>query len=443
MASTRIPAGPFELIKAEDGTVFPYYIVPFDKEGNCEAPGTRAHLVGAASGHTDIFFFSHGWNNDWTVATERYKSFIDGYQRQRGRHGLAWPDGYRPLLVGIFWPSQTMAWFDSETGPDIASHDPTTAQQAEALIADIAEGIPGARRSRFYELAQADALDRNEAQELADMLAAVHTPDPERSPGQALGAADLLAAASHEQSAGAEPDYGATGATAPQADAGLAAAGGWLEKLDPRNIIKPFTVWQMKDRAGVVGSRGVSSLLEDLLGRSTARIHLFGHSYGCKVVMNALSAIKRDNLRPAYSATLFQAAFSRHAFADRLPDAPGTKGGFHHALARVTGPVVVTYSSKDAPLTRHFHLALRRNTDVGELQAAGGEDSKFGALGGFGPYPPTQPATYLHKPGVPYEFGDGGRVLGMESSELIHGHGDISNEATWWLAYCNVNARHG
>ena len=44
----------------------------------------------------------------------------------------------------------------------------------------------------------------------------------------------------------------------PQAAAGLG-------NLDPRNLLRMGTVWAMKDRAGVVGARGVAALLRLLL----------------------------------------------------------------------------------------------------------------------------------------------------------------------------------
>lgn len=449
MSGPKIPAGPFDLLKTATGDVFPYYIIPFDKEGTCVGPKTRDHLLKSSAEYSDIFFFSHGWNNDWTVATERYRSFIDGYQAQRKELGLDASEGYKPLLVGIFWPSQTMAWFESEAGPRIADHNPNRAVEeahaAEALVSDIASEIPSDKKARFYELAQSDRLSKDEALELAQMLAALHAPDMEGLEAATLGAIDLLAAAASQQQVGTsqEPDYDQTGAVTTDESEPLDAAGGFLEKLDPRNIIKPFTVWQMKDRAGVVGSRGVSSLLEALLRTSTARLHLFGHSYGCKVVMHALSAIDNEKfVRQVHSVTLFQPAFSQYAFADALPGAPATKGGFYHALARVRGPVLATYSQNDSPLTKHFHLALRRESDLGELAAAaeGAEVPKFGALGGFGPQPLLTVPQPILDPGQPYDFGKGGRVLGIESTRKINGHGDISNPATWWLAYANVNS---
>lgn len=443
MASSIIPAGPFELLKTAEGKTFPYYIIPFDKEGNCVGPKTRDHLLAASSGYSDIFFFSHGWNNDWTVATDRYKSFIEGYQQQRKALGLAVNDNYKPLLVGIFWPSQALAWLESETGPKFAAFSPTAAiadgAAAEGLVSDIAQGIPSERKARFYELAQSDGLSQDEAQELTQMLAGLNAPDDEGSALAPPNASDLLKAAQSYQAAdpSEEPDYDETGATTAADVQNLTAAGG-LGKLDPRNILKPFTVWQMKDRAGVVGSRGVSSLLADLLAKSQARIHLLGHSYGCKVVMNALSAIPENKMvRQVHSATLLQAAFSQYAFATQLPDDATKQGGFHKSLARVKGPILATFSANDVALSQQFHLALRRKSDIGELQAAAAGEpvSKYGALGGFGPQPSLAPPQLILDPGVAYQFGAGGRVLGIQATRKISGHGDISNPATWWLAY--------
>lgn len=102
--------GPLHTYALEDGTEVPFYVIPFDKNGACTAPQTRAHLLTVAKDtpFTDVFLFSHGWNNDWTVATNRYRAFYEGYCRQRRERGDLLPDRYRPLLVGVFWPSTAL-----------------------------------------------------------------------------------------------------------------------------------------------------------------------------------------------------------------------------------------------------------------------------------------------------------------------------------------------
>ena len=115
-----LPVGPYRTLHAADGIEVPYYIVTFDKEGRCDSPQTRAHLVARAGNYTDIFVFSHGWNNDWKAATARYESFIGGFMEMRSSQGLAAPPGYAPLLVGIFWPSAILV-ADDEQAPQIAA----------------------------------------------------------------------------------------------------------------------------------------------------------------------------------------------------------------------------------------------------------------------------------------------------------------------------------
>ena len=125
-----IPIGPYRTLRLPEGGEFPYYIIPFDKHGYCEGPKTEEHLHDHSAGYSDIFLFSHGWNNDWTAATNRYESFITGVQSLRHQHGLPVPPAYKPLLVGVFWPSQALSWFESETGPGFAAADPGAQDQA-------------------------------------------------------------------------------------------------------------------------------------------------------------------------------------------------------------------------------------------------------------------------------------------------------------------------
>ncbi|MGN7916615.1 alpha/beta hydrolase [Lysobacter sp. 22409] len=435
-----IPVGPYKQFTTAEGTVFPYYIVPFDKNGTCEGPLTRQHVLDHLDGHSDIFLFSHGWNNDWEAASERYASFVNGYIEQRRQLGLPAPAGYRPLLIGIFWPSQALTWFDSETGPGFAgaSDDVESGRQQ---MADIAAMLAPEQRERFHALSQTPALSEAESRELADLLASVLSPDDEGHDDAPASADDLLAAAASLTEA--PPDFDDVGAVATPGAGGPAAAGGIgdaLKKLDPRNLIKPFTVWQMKDRSGKVGSRGVSQLLAELLRRSQARIHLLGHSFGCKVVMSATASLP-DGLRKVHSALLLQPAMSQYAFAAQVPET-GRTGGYHRNLQRIERPVVATFSGRDIALSKTFHLALRRDHDIGEQPlAAGDSPSKYAALGGYGPQDSGQTLVDIKDPASAYDFGPGGRIVGVRGTRTISGHGDISNASTWWLAHSIASSR--
>src|SRR5688572_21885798 len=173
----RLEAGPYKTVPV-DGAAAPFYLIPFDKDGVCEGPATRAALVGDAGreGYTDVFLFSHGWNNDWATATGRYDDFLRGYAGLRQQHGLSYGRDYRPLFVGIIWPSTAlvMPW---EEGPQFAgagagpaAEDARVAQERDE-VRTLVEAVPAGDRPRFYELAQkAGSLNRNEAVELAGLL---------------------------------------------------------------------------------------------------------------------------------------------------------------------------------------------------------------------------------------------------------------------------------
>jgi len=444
---TSLPIGPYRVLKTLEGADFPYYIIPFDADGECEGPKTRDHLLANAAAYSDVFLFSHGWNNDWSVATQRYEELIQSVQELRKDHGLAMPAGFKPLLVGIFWPSQALEWFESETGPQIAGGDPATvnAQAGEfrSTISDIAAQLPKERRARFYELAQAATLEDADARELAAILATLVTADDEGISANAPDAQDLMAAAKSMAEDEEDEDYDAVGgvdsdgaAAGPQAAFGI---GDVLGALDPRNLLKPFTVWTMKDRAGKVGAFGVSKLLTALLKQSNARVHLLGHSYGCKVVMTA--ACYPETLpRKVESALLLQPAVSQYVFAQKVPkrNAPG---GFIRALTRFNQPILSTFSSHDVPLTKIFHVSVRRKDDLGELQFAGdGSPSDYGALGGFGPQATAARIVDIQAPVKRYDLSIPERVIGLRSSSVIRGHGDINHPETCWALYCLVTA---
>lgn len=436
----RLPAGPYRTIRLEDGQAVPYYIVPFDKRGACVGPQTRAHLIEVArdSGYTDIFLFSHGWNNDWSTATGRYEGFLKGYMDMRATYDLAMPAGYKPLLVGVFWPSTALVFGESEKGPAIAAGDPAAvdAVVAEELeeIAALAEDLDTAKATRLYELAQKDELDPDEAMELAEILKQIYAgPDDELDEDEPVSAEDLVEVWAQAQ---AKPDdlddFGTVDAAA---DDGPQAAfiGGLIKKLDPRPAIRLATVYKMKDRAGKVGARGVGPLLSDLLQAGDARLHLIGHSYGGKIMLSATAIAPLP--RPVESMLLLQPAVSHLCFADQVPGTDRS-GGYRHVLKRVNKPIFSTFSRHDFPLTKTFHLALRRRKDLGEAQIAAGEPpSRYAALGGFGPRRCNEKLIDIQPVNGAYDLEPGLQIYGLRGDEAINGHGDISNEATWWALY--------
>jgi hypothetical protein len=139
---------------------------------------------------------------------------------------------------------------------------------------------------------------------------------------------------------------------------------------------------------------------------------------------------------------LLQPAVSQWCFAADVAD-KGFPGGYRPALDRVRGPIFTTFTRRDVPLTKLFHLAVRRDDDLGQAQIAGGElpkaPSVYAALGGFGPAGLLKHELRVFNAQVPinrYELGSPPpKVCALNGDTVITGHGEISVPATWWALF--------
>lgn len=449
--------GPFRL----DGVQMPTWLLRFDKHGACTSPATCKLLLDQVrdGAYSDVIVFSHGWNNDFDDAAARYTRFLNEFETLTAAHPLPRPEkGYAPIFVGVVWPS---IWLSFDSGPQIAAA-PDGAREAvtESPVAQaLAEGVAargGAQAAeRLYALLALPHLNDEQASELAKLAAPAFgtLADDETGATRDTSPADLLAMLRAMQQAAAsaaitgrapldqwadDPPAAVEGANEPQ-PAGL------LNSLDPRNALRLFSVYQMKDRAGVVGAHGVAALLHDLLDAAgPARVHAVGHSYGCKVMLSAVCAPPAP-VRSLDSLLLLQPAISHLCFADVIPR-NGKPGGYRVALQRVRTPILCTYSNKDFALHQTFHLALRRDSDLGDQDigiaadtntTAGKPPSNFAALGGYGPRRANQELIDpMPGAGAQYPAFNGTAVIGLDASNgVIGSHGDITTPATAWALH--------
>lgn len=439
--------GPFQQVPIGGGATADLYLLRYDDKGRLRSPLTELQLRGSIGGISDVFLFSHGWNNIFAKALERYRSFIAGYVQQRQQYDLPVPAGYRPLLVGVIWPSTdfVLPW---EAGPKIAAApDPEgpEAAQTEQMLSFVTESLDADADAAFTELVDGrTALDTDEARQAAEIVLAALWPGVDPDDGAFTPSVDELLVAwsavdGAETSAPADPDdFGTVGGGS--TPTGPTFAGGF--SLDPRNLLRMATVWKMKARAGQVGVAGVGPLARHVLGHSDARLHLIGHSFGARLLLSALAS--EEPARPAHSMLLLQAAVNRWCFAQDVAGT-GRAGGYNPVLNQVEKPILTTFSTHDEPLTKVFHLAMRGG-HVGEPDiAALGDPELYGALGGFGPaglggLGATEPAAI---PGRErYGLGRGREVIAIDGGTeidgrpAITGHGDISNQTTWWALHC-------
>ena len=183
MGEQHIP-GPREYLESADGQQVPLYIIRFDKEGKYKDDGSLAPLLAEAGNYSDIFVFSHGWNNEWSDAIGRYRAFFKGYAGMRKARGLPMPPDYRPLLVGIFWPSAALAFGESGLGPKALGVDAEAALQDEAQyqreLTELADCFAAdAERTEFHALTQQPSLSESQAWRLAELAAGILTDSEE------------------------------------------------------------------------------------------------------------------------------------------------------------------------------------------------------------------------------------------------------------------------
>ena len=250
----------------------PYYEVVFTADGNPD-PTTGADALRAAvsaGGITDLFVLSHGWNNGVDSARNLYQGMFRLLADQLGDRRT------RCAAVGVMWPSLLFPDDDPATAPPVPS---TGAQLAAALA-------PAFPDQHQHLAAIGQLLDEQPQQ--PDKLTEFHSLATQlvTTPGQSAedeGEAALLTA---------DPNTVLThaAAMAPAADDDAQGIGNPFTALwsGAREVLRTMSYYEMKNRAGVVGTNGLGPLLASLTG---VRIHLIGHSFGARLVSYALSGL--------------------------------------------------------------------------------------------------------------------------------------------------------
>lgn len=356
----------------------------------------------------------------------------------------------------MFWPSIALV-LPRQKAPDIAGGSAVSleADPNTAAVREVAAALESESAARFMDLAARSDLPHGEARELAGLLARAYPADDEADPDASAPSVDdvmatwssVIKAGFTEAGAGPSgPDSFGVADEDQEWAAGPAVAGplSSIVHFDPRDIVRAFTVYKMKDRAGVVGSAGGSALVNDLLAASNeSRIHLIGHSYGGRLLLSAICS--RSMPRKARSLLLLEPAVNYLCFARQVPKR-GRPGGYRAALDRVEQPIMSTFSPHDAALHDFFHLAVRRGKDLGELEIAalGVVPSIYAALGGWGTGGlDGDEAVEMPLASCPHRYAvrdPACRVYALNGATGITGHSDVINDWTYWALYNQVVA---
>jgi|RhiMetdeSRZDD1v2_1073273.scaffolds.fasta_scaffold550324_1 hypothetical protein len=422
-----------------------YYLIAFDKSGRERKDdpdgvmSERALKAVQAGGVSDVFLVSHGWKGDVPAAIEQYDKWIGAMTKQASdlERMRARNPSYRPLIIGLHWPSQP--WGEEEVGSGGTSFGstataagnaefdaPRTAPTEEELVEQYAD-----------RLSDSDKPDPELREQLRKVFASARENiAPFKLPDEIVAAykkIDVLAGLG-SGALGGPPDadraefdpqraYRATKPVA--ASFGDGFLGGLLSPL------RQLSFWKMKKRAQKFGEDGAAPLLESLqqAAGEKVRFHVAGHSFGCIVASALLRG--RDaqaQRRPVHSVSLLQGALSLWSYCSKIEQSNNEPGYFSSVLSarRVSGPIITSQSRFDKAVGFWYPKAAGAAGQVSYAPGLG-DLPKFGAIGTFGVQGPDTNATHMDMLPVSGSYGfKGGQVYNLNGDQYIKNGGGFS-----------------
>jgi hypothetical protein len=412
---------PVELTGHDD---LAYFLVSYDADG-VERRENGAYFSDdvvaavAAEAITDVVLLSHGWNGDLPAARDQYQRWLTTMTEcAEDRAALVERlPGFRPLVVGLHWPSK--AWGDEELGGGAFAATAPGSSAGGTTVDELVDRYAGL-------LSQTDTA-RGALRTIFD--AALTDIAPETLPADVTEAYAVLDA---ETGLGADGEGAQPGADRLPFDASSA----YQDVLDEEDLnafggsalggilapLRTLTFWQMKRRACRFGESGAADLLRRMQaavppGR-TVRFHLMGHSFGCIVMSACVAGRSQDQATPVDTIILVQGAMSLWSYCSSIPSAPRRPGYFHRIVADglVRGAIIATMSEHDRAIGFFYPLgaAVARQRSF-----APGRFPVYGGLGTFGARGlPAAQDLRLRDVSEPYQF-EPQMIYNLESSSVI------------------------
>lgn len=412
-------------------TGFDCYEVEFDKNGAVyQRTQAQTLLDGLKKTQpTDLIVWSHGWNNGMQEARDRYKTWLENAKRLIDAGSVALP-GRKLAFLGILWPSKKFADDDDKPAGGAASFGSAgEGEQLQKRIRDLADAFPPDKHATIEDLALL-VPEIDKAKEKRDLF--VKKLRTLLSNGQDDGGGDTTKAffdlPPNEVLERLAPEEDDDAPVAPQGGAvGLRDFfSGAIEAA--HNALNLATYYEMKARAGLVGAKGLNSVLREVRAANPdLRLHLVGHSFGGRVVAAAADGPDHASDLKFASMTLLQAAFSHHSFASPSGNRPL---GFFRAVVdgkRVQGPILITHTKSDKPVGITYPLASRLARQ--NASGIGGRSDPYGGIGSNGAVQDANEVVELDllAVGMPYAF-HCGKINNLNADKFIKGHGDVTGK---------------
>jgi hypothetical protein len=199
------------------------------------------------------------------------------------------------------------------------------------------------------------------------------------------------------------------------------------------HLLNFATYYLMKARAGDVGVKGEAPLIVGLRDlRPDLRLHLIGHSFGCRATVAAINALPADEKYRPDTVLLLQGAFSHNGLAEASIAPEVERGAFRDVIAsqKVRGPILITHTRNDKAVGLAYPIASRISGVT--AAALGDANDIFGGLGSNGTQTQTSTpegiAGALLSVGDAYPFAAGVKAAtpyNLKADTFIEGHSDI------------------
>ena len=410
----------------------PYWEIHFNQDGQLtEDGGLRAELEeGPVS---ELFIFSHGWNASEDSARDLSRALFCLLSDQAAKHAANRSGSIG--TVALFWPSLLFP-----------EDDPATAGPGGVQRPSSGTGLATALAPAFQQPSQRDALTR-----IGQLIDA-----KPQNPESLQECHDLIGRLVTSPDLGAAEDTGENAVvTRPAAEvfgqlAGMSKSRDTAEEAPDlfttlwhgaREALRTASYYEMKNRAGVIGQKGLGPLVSQLAdARPGLRVHLLGHSFGARLAAYCLAGLPpagAGQASPVKSLTLIQGAFSHFTFAHPMPIDASRDGHLAAVRDRVDGPLLATFSAADRAVGWWYPAASMLSH--ADSESAIDLTYRWGGMGHDGYQHPDVTQLDLQADGMPYSFGKGhcyrlksDAVICADQSVFSGAHSDIRHPEVIW-----------